>query len=78
MVNGSTDSLKITCRAPQLDRDTNLFILLQVDRQGDDDTTPVASERGTGTVLHVEDNRTSAEGSLQGNGKDGSACLTSQ
>ena len=40
-----------------------------MDRQDDDVTTPVASERGTGTVVHVEGNRTSAEGGLHEEGK---------
>ena len=69
MVNGSTENLKITCRAPKLDQDSNLVILLQIDHQEDDVTTPIASERATGTVLLVDNNRTSAEGALRGDSK---------
>lgn len=68
VVNGTTKSLEIVCRAPSLDEEVNLIILMQVDQMGDDDVVvPIASDRGSGPTLHVEENnRTTVEGQLRG------------
>lgn len=68
VVNGTTKSLEINCRAPSLDEAANLIILMQVDHMDEDDVIAVASVRGSGPgpVLHVDNNRTSVEGKLQG------------
>ncbi|KAK7096365.1 uncharacterized protein [Littorina saxatilis] len=67
VVNGTTKTLTITCRAPSnVDADVNLIILLQVDQLKDNVTVPVASERTGGTVTHAKNDRVTAEGALSG------------
>lgn len=66
VVNGTTESLKITCKPPRLDENLDFIVLLHVEKSDGDATNPVATQRGQETLLHVKDNRTSAEGNLRG------------
>lgn len=69
VVNGTTENLEVTCRPPTLDESIHFIVLLHLEKTGKDNaSTPIASQRGQGTVLHVTDNRTSALGELTGEG----------
>lgn len=69
VVNDTTDSLEITCKAPGILADVNLIILMQVDQVDGNKSTTIASRRmgsKDGTVVLVEDERKTAEGELNG------------
>lgn len=68
VINGTTETLEITCRPPPVDEVVNIIVLLHLEKADETSAERLASQRGFDTVLHVTDNRTSAEGQLQGEG----------
>ncbi|PVD36497.1 hypothetical protein C0Q70_03481 [Pomacea canaliculata] len=68
VINGTTETLEITCRPPPVDEVVNLIVLLHLEKADETSAERLVSQRGFDTVLHVTDNRTSAEGQLQGEG----------
>ncbi|XP_076439021.1 uncharacterized protein LOC143277929 [Babylonia areolata] len=66
VVNGTTKSLEINCKAPALDEKLNLIILLMVDQLEEGENVTIASDRGFGAKLHVQDSHMSVEGALRG------------